>query len=61
MRHFAVLIAMALTVACCSPEGDVMGPADKCVTDLHPAYNSKILSQCIDVCIKCNNGVSRSS
>lgn len=57
MRRFAVLIAMALMVATCSPEGEVTGSTNKCATDLYPSYNPKLLNQCVDVCIKCNRGV----
>ena len=54
MRSVAVLLAM--TLAACSPETEVTGSANKCVTDLYPSYNSKLLDQCVDVCIKCKRG-----
>jgi hypothetical protein len=57
MRIYAALIFIALTVTACSPDQEVTGSANKCATDLHHSYDPKVLSQCIDVCIKCNNGV----
>jgi hypothetical protein len=57
MRRFAVLVAIAFLVAACSPEGDVTGSANQCATNLYPSYNPKVLSQCVDVCIKCKQGV----
>ena len=50
MRSVAVLLAM--TLAACSPETEVTGTTNKCVTDLYPSYNSKLLDQCVDVCIE---------
>jgi hypothetical protein len=52
------LIAMAVVVVSCSPESDVTGTANKCASKLFPSYNPKDLKQCIDACIKCENGVT---
>jgi hypothetical protein len=57
MRHCAVLIDVAMTVISCSPSEEVTGSTNKCATDLYHPYNPKALKQCVDVCIKCNNGV----
>ena len=54
MRSVAVLLA--LTLAACSPEAEVSDSTNKCVTNLYPSYNSKLLDQCMDVCIKCKRG-----
>ena len=54
MRSVAVLLAM--TLAACSPETEVTGTTNKCVTDLYPSYNSKLLDQCMDACLKCKRG-----
>jgi hypothetical protein len=54
MRSVAVLLA--LTLAACSPEAEVADSTNKCVTNLYPSYNSKLLDQCMDVCIKCKRG-----
>jgi hypothetical protein len=43
-------------VAACSPEPEITGSTDKCTANLYPNYNPKILSQCVDVCIKCARG-----
>jgi hypothetical protein len=57
MRRCAVLIIISLLMASCSPDEDVTGSTNKCATDLYHSYNPKALSQCVDVCIRCNNGV----
>jgi hypothetical protein len=56
MWRFAVSIAAASVVASCSP-GDTEAP-NKCATDIYPSYNPKVLEQCMNVCIKCNRGVT---
>jgi hypothetical protein len=56
MRRFAVLAVISLVVASCSPDAEVTGSTSKCATDLDPSYNSKVLSQCVAVCIKCDYG-----
>jgi hypothetical protein len=56
MWRFAVLIAMTSVVVSCSPDGEV--PANKCATDIYPAYNPKALDQCVAACIKCDRGVT---
>jgi len=45
MRSVAVLLA--LTLAACSPEAEVTDSTNKCVTNLYPSYNSKLLDQCV--------------
>jgi hypothetical protein len=57
MWRFAVLIAAGSVVVSCSP-GDTEAPNNKCATDIHPSYNPKVLEQCMDVCIKCDRGVT---
>jgi hypothetical protein len=56
MRRFAVLIAAAAVVVSCSP-ADTEAPSE-CATSLYSSYNPKVLKQCVDVCIKCNHGVT---
>jgi hypothetical protein len=57
MRYCAVLIAVAMTAFSCSPGEEVTGSTNKCATDLYHPYNPKVLKQCVEVCIKCYNGV----
>jgi hypothetical protein len=57
MRRCAVLIAISLVTASCSPDEEVTGSTNKCATDIYPTYNPKVFRQCVDVCIKCDNGV----
>ena len=56
MRTAALALIMALAAASCSPDSDVTGSANMCAVKLHPSYNPKDLSQCKDVCIKCDHG-----
>jgi hypothetical protein len=57
MWRFAVLIAAGSVVVSCS-SGDTEAPNNKCATDIYPSYNPKVLEQCMDVCIKCDRGVT---
>jgi hypothetical protein len=58
MRRFAVLAAIPLAVASCSPDAEVTGSTSKCATDLYPSYNPKVLRQCVAACIKCDHGTT---
>jgi hypothetical protein len=56
-----LLLAVSLAVylvAACSPEPETTGSFDKCAAKLYSNYNSKIMAQCVDVCIKCARGVT---
>lgn len=55
MRGIAVLAA-GLLLATCSPEPDGGASTNSCALKLYPSYNPKALDQCIDACIKCENG-----
>jgi hypothetical protein len=56
MWRFAVLIAAVSDMISCSP-GDTEA-TNKCATDIYASYNPKVLEQCMDVCIKCDHGVT---
>jgi hypothetical protein len=56
MRRFAVLATLAFVVAACSPEGEATGSITKCAAKLYPAYNPKVMDQCVAVCKKCDRG-----
>jgi hypothetical protein len=58
MQRFAVLVAMAFVTVACSPDGEASRSANKCATDINPSYNPKVFDQCVDVCIKCDRGVT---
>jgi hypothetical protein len=59
MWRFAVLIAAAYVVASCSPgDTEAINKSNKCAADIYPSYNPKVLAQCMDVCIKCDRGVT---
>jgi hypothetical protein len=58
MRRFAALATLAFVMAACSPEGEATGSINSCATQLFPAYNPKIMDQCVAVCKKCDHGVT---
>jgi hypothetical protein len=58
MRRFAILATLALVVAACSPEGEATGSINKCASELYPAYNPKVMDQCVAVCKKCDRGTT---
>jgi hypothetical protein len=58
VRRFATLTTLALVVTACSPEGEATGSTNKCATELYPAYNPKVLDQCVAVCKKCDRGTT---
>jgi hypothetical protein len=58
MMRFAALITLALVVAACSPDSEATGSINKCATELFPAFNPKIMDQCVAVCKKCDHGVT---
>lgn len=58
MRFVVLFAALALVGASCSPPEEVTGSTDTCATDLFPAYNSKVLDECIAVCKKCQHGIT---
>jgi hypothetical protein len=57
MRTIWVL-SIALFVAACSQESEVTGSTNACAAGLYSPYNPKVMKQCVDVCIKCNRGVT---
>jgi hypothetical protein len=58
VRRFAVLAAISFALVSCSPETEVTGSANKCAADLYPKYDPKLMSQCVDVCLKCYRGTT---
>ena len=58
MRRFAALTILAFAMAACSPDGEATGSINSCATELFPAYNPKIMGQCVAVCKKCDHGVT---
>jgi hypothetical protein len=58
MRCIAALATLALVVAACSPEGEATGSINKCASELYPAYNPKVMDQCVAVCKKCDRGTT---
>ena len=58
MKSAAVLFLLVFAVQSCSQSEEVTGSVDTCAAGIHPAYNPKALDQCVDVCKKCQNGVT---
>jgi hypothetical protein len=58
MRLLLAVGLAAYLVAACSSEPETKGSFDRCAANLYSNYNSKIISQCVDVCIKCARGVT---
>jgi hypothetical protein len=58
MKRFAVLVALAFVVAGCSPEAETTGTISSCAKDLFPAYNPKVMDQCVTACKKCDRGTT---
>jgi hypothetical protein len=59
MKSAAVLFLLVFAVQSCSQSDDVVtGSTDGCATAIFPAYNPKALNQCVDVCKKCEHGVT---
>ena len=60
MIRFAALLTLALVVAACSPDSESTGAVNKCATELFPAFNAKVMDQCVAVCKKCDHGTPTS-
>jgi hypothetical protein len=58
LKCAAVLLLLMFAVQSCSQSEDVTNSINGCVTELYPAYNPKVLNQCVAVCMKCQNGVT---
>jgi hypothetical protein len=50
------VIGFALLCAACSQESEVTGSTNACAVQLYTPYNPKIMKQCVEVCIRCDNG-----
>ena len=58
MKSAAVLFLLVFAVQSCSQSDDVTGSIGGCATGIYPAYNPKALDQCVEVCKKCQHGVT---
>jgi hypothetical protein len=58
MKSAAVLFLLLFAVPSCSQSDDVASSGDACAKGIYPAYNPKALDQCLDVCKKCQHGVT---
>ena len=56
MHIFVPLAVVGILMAGCSPETSARSEGKACASKLYPNYNPKNLSQCVDVCTKCENG-----
>jgi hypothetical protein len=58
MKRFAVLVAIAFAVCACSPDTDTTGSISSCARELYPAFNPKVMEQCVAACKKCDRGIT---
>jgi hypothetical protein len=58
MKSAAVLLLLVFAVPSCSRSDDVTGSIGGCAREIYPAYNPKALDQCVEVCKKCQRGVT---
>jgi len=58
MKSAAVLFLLVFAVQSCSQGDDVTGSIDSCAAGIYPSYNPKAMDQCVDVCRKCQHGVT---
>ena len=55
-RNLGLLIAFSISLASCSQEAEQSDQERICIAQRYNSYDSKKLSQCVDVCIACMNG-----
>jgi hypothetical protein len=60
MKIVIACLIILLAAASCSPssDGDVTGATGSCAAKLYRPYNPKDMKQCVDVCIRCDRGVT---
>ncbi|MFL6792584.1 MAG: hypothetical protein ACJ8EE_15610 [Bradyrhizobium sp.] len=57
MRAIIVIVLSAAALASCSPDNDVTGTTESCVSKLYSPYNPKDMKQCVSACLACERGV----
>jgi hypothetical protein len=55
-RNLGLLTANAIGVACCSQEPEYSDQQRVCIAQRYKPYDSRKLSQCVEVCVSCMNG-----
>ena len=58
MKSAAVLVLLIFAAQSCSQSDEVTGSIDQCAAAIYPAYNPKAMDQCVEVCKKCQHGVT---
>jgi hypothetical protein len=58
LRGLGVLAALAVCAASCSQEEAYTDQQRSCITQRYPTYDSRQLSQCVDVCQACMRGTT---
>ena len=55
-RNLSLLAVFAIGLGSCSQEPQYSDQQRVCIAQRHSVYDSKKLSQCVDVCVSCMNG-----
>jgi hypothetical protein len=55
MRTLAAVL-LAFAVASCSPDPEITGSTGSCAAKLYQPFDRKNMAQCVNVCLKCDNG-----
>ena len=55
--RLVLIVAMAVLLGGCFDE-ETTGSVNACAAKLHANYDARNLQQCVDVCIKCERGVT---
>jgi hypothetical protein len=50
------IIFLALLAGACDQDVNVTGSTNSCAANLYPALDRKNMSQCVDVCLRCERG-----
>jgi len=55
-QNLSLLTAFAIGLASCSQEPEYTDQQRACIAQRYKDYDSKKLSQCVDVCVSCMHG-----
>jgi hypothetical protein len=58
MRPIIAIALSAFALAACTPDNDVTGSVEACVSKIYSPYNPKDMKQCVNACLSCERGVT---